>query len=417
MTDEKEIIESALLAGHILLENGAEISRVEETINRICRHFGVHSENAFVLSNGIFVTAGDREEGYFAKVEYIPVGGTRLDRIARVNELSRNIEDGRCSLGEIRGILEEIRSMPEKRFLSRAAASGVGSAAFCGIFGGSGKDMAVALCVGFILCAFMDALRRWRLSRLVSNICGGAFAALLCILFLAAGLGEHLNTTIVGAIMPLIPGVAFVNAIRDLVEGDYISGSVRMQDAMVIFFGVAIGMGMALATAGIQSGGASAAQEGSLLFSTAKALVGTVAFSLLFGVPRQYYPLCGLTGSTGWLVYSLTVPHKGEWLACLLAAMAVVFLARLAAVGWRCPATMFLIPGIFPLVPGKGIYWTTYYIVTDQLSLALQTGYGALKAAVAIVLGIAVLSEVRQGLFRELAGRLKLSSWGDLYRK
>ena len=69
--DEKEVIELALGAGHILLENGAEISRVEETIERICRHYGVESENEFVLSNGIFITAGDDNERFFAKVEHI----------------------------------------------------------------------------------------------------------------------------------------------------------------------------------------------------------------------------------------------------------------------------------------------------------------------------------------------------------
>ena len=66
---EREVMEAAMEAGHILLENGAEIFRVEETINRICRHYGVESSNAFVLSNGIFVTSGGVSEEIFAKVQ------------------------------------------------------------------------------------------------------------------------------------------------------------------------------------------------------------------------------------------------------------------------------------------------------------------------------------------------------------
>ena len=93
--DDKEIMELALQAGHILLENGAEIFRVEETMDRICRHYGLESGSAFVLSNGIFATAEDKKEHFFAKVQHIPVSGAHLDRVAAVNQLSREIAPGR----------------------------------------------------------------------------------------------------------------------------------------------------------------------------------------------------------------------------------------------------------------------------------------------------------------------------------
>lgn len=76
---------------------------------------------------------------------------------------------------------------------------------------------------------------------------------------------------------------------------------------------------------------------------------------------------------------------------------------RFFAVWERCPVTLFLIPGIFPLVPGAGVYWTSYYIVTGQLDQALVTGFQALKMAVAIVLGIVFIFELPQGFFRKIA--------------
>ena len=78
--DRQEIMEIAMRAGHILLENGAEISRVEETIDRICRHYGIQSANSFVLSNGIFSTMGNQREEFFARVQHIPVSGAHLNR-------------------------------------------------------------------------------------------------------------------------------------------------------------------------------------------------------------------------------------------------------------------------------------------------------------------------------------------------
>ena len=66
---------------------------------------------------------------------------------------------------------------------------------------------------------------------------------------------------------------------------------------------------------------------------------------------------------------------------------------------------MFLIAGIFPLVPGAGIYWTVYYLVTGEAALACSSGATALKAAFAIVLAIAAAFELPRGAFRCFAPR------------
>lgn len=137
------------------------------------------------------------------------------------------------------------------------------------------------------------------------------------------------------------------------------------------------------------------------------AVAGTVALSVLVGVPRCYYPYCGLVGGVGWLVYLLAQDPggQGEGIAALLATMVVLFLSRFLAIWKRCPVTVFLISGIFPLVPGAGIYWTAYYIVMNQPQLAAQTGYQAVKISAAIVLGIIFVLELPQKLFLRILGR------------
>ena len=133
-----------------------------------------------------------------------------------------------------------------------------------------------------------------------------------------------------------------------------------------------------------------------LVLQVLAAGAGTVGFSLLFGVPALYYPYCGLIGGIGWLVYLCLLPGTSATAATFFATVVVILLSRWFAVRKRCPATLFLISGIFPLVPGAGVYWAAYY---NQLQMALETGYGAVKAAVAIVLGIVFVFELPEKWF------------------
>ena len=126
------------------------------------------------------------------------------------------------------------------------------------------------------------------------------------------------------------------------------------------------------------------------------AVAGTVGFSVLYSVPRAYYPYCGFIGGAGWMVYCLLASKCSPPEAILFAAILVVFLSRIFAVKERCPVTIFLISGIFPLVPGGGIYWTAYYIVTGEVGLAAQKGFAAVKVAVAIVLAIVFVFQLPQ---------------------
>lgn len=132
------------------------------------------------------------------------------------------------------------------------------------------------------------------------------------------------------------------------------------------------------------------------------AVIGTMAFALLFGVPRKYYMSCGFVGGLGWFLYLMMT----EWLeftateATFVATVVVVLMSRFMAVKERCPATIFSVPGIFPLIPGGGVYWTAHYIVLNQYDMAIDSGAAAIKAAFALVLGIIIVFELPQKIFK-----------------
>lgn len=127
---------------------------------------------------------------------------------------------------------------------------------------------------------------------------------------------------------------------------------------------------------------------------------GTLAFSIVFNVHKRFYFCCGLTGMVGWLCYCMMIQSGSAAMASFFGTIVVVLLSRIFAVWKKCPITVFLVSGIFPLVPGAGVYYTAYYFVTNSLQLASQKGLESLKVAFAIALGIVFVVSIPKKWFQ-----------------
>lgn len=405
-TDQERALRLAVEAGHILLENGAEISRVEETMRRISSHYGVEEQSFFVLSNGIIATGQQ-----YASAKFIPIKGMQLSRVAEVNQLSRDIANGkhRVSLDELASRLKSIRSSKGKPWWEYMLGVAFGVATFCLLFGGSLLDGAATFGCGLLLGLFM-AFVIPHMSRLIGNLTGGLVGGLLCIAaYHLAPDVFHLPNMIIGTIIALVPGVPFTNGIRDLANEDYIAGTTRLLDAFLAFLSIALGVMVALILYGTLAGGLTQlgmptvdGVAAAWYIQLPAAFIGTLGFSALFGVPRKYYLSCGVTGMLGWGLFLLLVPLLSVAGAAFFAALLVAMVSHLLAWARCCPVTLFLICGIIPLVPGGGIFWTAYHLVANHLQLAASTGFIALKVTIAIAGGIIIATAIGTRIYRKI---------------
>lgn len=246
--EAKKVINLALEAGRILLKNGAEIFRVEETITRICNHYGLEKIDIFTLSHGLFLSVEDDKGEVHTRVKNVPLSGAHLGIVADVNELSRQIVEGKITLDEAQERIKEIDKTPKKAWYYQILGSGMAAGGFGFILGATPAESAVAFLIGCILHLWVLLAKRTHISKIVINIAGGIIitAAALTARELWADQTLRLNGMITGGIMPLVPGLGFTNAVRDLADGDFLSGTVRMIDALLVFVYIAIGVGIAL---------------------------------------------------------------------------------------------------------------------------------------------------------------------------
>lgn len=138
----------------------------------------------------------------------------------------------------------------------------------------------------------------------------------------------------------------------------------------------------------------------SWLFQTGVAFLATITFSIIFHTPRQEWLCCGITGGLGWLVYLICMnANMGVAASSFFATLALAWISRVFAFWRKAPVTVFLITGIFPLVPGAGIYYTGYHVFMSDNTLALAKGMETIKIAVAIALGIGIVLSLPAFLF------------------
>jgi uncharacterized membrane protein YjjP (DUF1212 family) len=227
-----------------MLSNGAETYRVEDTARRILTALGQENAQAYVTATGVFVSAGT--EPPVTGIKRVKTRSYHMEKIARVNDLSRGLSEGRIKFADAEAELIRIQNLPPYPAILRIVCSGVSCFCFCYMFGGLWRDCVCALICGMLVYFALNMLSGKGVSAFLSNIICGALISILTLTLLNLGLGVNMDKIIIGAIMPLVPGIAMTNAMRDILEGDFVSGGSRTIEALVTAAAIATGVGVIL---------------------------------------------------------------------------------------------------------------------------------------------------------------------------
>lgn len=241
MEQTKEILTLAVEIGDIMLRNGAEIYRVEDTVERILNAYEVEEFDVYVLSNGIFASANENKDDACSIVRHVPLGSVNLGKVAALNQLTRDICFHKCNLTEAWDRLEDCQNIPVFPRWVLVLACGLGSGCFCYLFGGTPLDSVFAFFIGILEQYLLFGMKKGKVSRILTNIFASLFVTILTIFIMHTGLPLQQDKIIIGAIMPLVPGIAFTTSIRDIYNGDYLSGTIHLLDAVITAICVAVG--------------------------------------------------------------------------------------------------------------------------------------------------------------------------------
>lgn len=246
--NDKLLVDTAVLAGEIMLVSGAEIYRVEDTINHILKMADRRTSEAIVLSTGIFVTLNDSELEPITVIRRVADRSTNLNKVYLVNNVSRQLCGGTMAVEDAFKELQTVCTVQQyKPWLKNIGVVCV-SLFFALLLGGGSVDCLAAALAGGVSAGVIWLSGKIRLNVFCQTSLG-AFAIAAAALIMKQWIFPALNhdIVIIGCIMPLVPGVIFTTAIRDTLNGDYAAGLARIMEAVVVALAVAAGVGLGIA--------------------------------------------------------------------------------------------------------------------------------------------------------------------------
>lgn len=354
----RDVIDLALWAGQLLLQNGAETARVEETVHRLGTGLGCNWLDILVSPNAIVATTISGEAFRTKVRRVVRLGGVNLTAVAVVNRLSRQVNRGELDRVGVRAALEEITTRPHaySRFLVILLV-GLACAAFSKLFGGDWVVFGVTWLAAAAAMWVRQQMMRRHVNALLNVVITALVAGLIACSATVFQWSPRPQIAIAASVLLLVPGAQLVNASEDLLKGHTVTGIVRGVNGGLISLGIALGLALALGITGVNNlwqGFTPPAAIGVDAFWSGVAALG---FALLFNVPPRTLWACVLCGAAGHAARTLILNSNWQGLnntemATFVGALVVGGLGEWLARRLRIPTPTFTICGVIPMIPG-----------------------------------------------------------------
>ena len=230
--DEKAM-DAAILAAQIILESSGETYRAEDTARRMSAAFGFERSEILAFPTGFTFSFCLPNGDVKTRVVRIHDRAISLGAINRVNEISRKAAHGELTAHQAYDALMSIRLSPKTKPWQSMLAFSLCAGFFTVMYGGTLTEFLIGCFTGFLLQALMPVYHYIHAPGPVVRFFSGAVVAISATLLISIAGGGNQEAIIAGSIMPLLPGLALTNAVRDTLRGDLISGLARGVDALL----------------------------------------------------------------------------------------------------------------------------------------------------------------------------------------
>ena len=240
--------------GRQMIQNGAEIYRVEDSAAHLLKAYGYREAEVFAIPSCIILSIQGEDRSHTKSVR-VRSSANNLDKLDRLNALCRQVCLETPEMEEAMARLREIMGSPAYPAWLLCLAHSCGAAFFTLFWGGGALDAAAALPCGILVWFTVTRMRRASANTFFTNVCASALLAVLPVLLDWLGAPVQMDQVIIGATMLLVPGIAITNAMRDVLSGDFLTALTRIGEVLIVSVAIAIGIAIPVGLARMLPGG------------------------------------------------------------------------------------------------------------------------------------------------------------------
>lgn len=401
----EQLADYLLDMGAALASYGCPSYRLEDVIRAVADAEGYRAE-PFALPTGLFLRVTPRERTHETVPEVhrmtrLSDWGVDLARLTLIDAIFNDVVDRRATIEQGRARIREVVTRPPVWSPPLVwAATTVSAGAAAVFFRGQLVDVLVASIVGAAVGASRVMLGRDPSQRLLSEFIGGLFAAVCAWLATRVWPSASPEVIVLAGAISLFPGMTFTTGLAEVAQKNLVSGGARLMESVVtlllILFGVALVAGLQK-IAGVALPPGEIGRTGlGLAYQALALVVSSVAFGVLFQVPRQYMWTALVSGATGYAVTAVAVRRLPEapHVAAFCAAVAVCMLSNVLARATKRPAQLFQLPGMILLVPGSFGFVSLGQFLAKKAEAGVQEAFTMALVGAALVIGVLVANVV-----------------------
>ena len=239
--NEYELLNIATSIGKRMMECGAEIYRVEESILRMCQAYGLPQVDVFAIPTSIVVTIGTEDGRFLTRTKRVYTRGNDLDKLDQFNDLCRHICKEKMSYEQARTKADAIEHRPTYSLWGKMFAHMLASVAFCFFFGGNAQDATVSATIGAMIFFLSRTINLLEPNPFLNTLISSAVSACMAFGAVQIGWGINMDKIIIGPLMLLVPGITITNSMRDIIAGDFLTGWTKVVEAFLMAAGIALG--------------------------------------------------------------------------------------------------------------------------------------------------------------------------------
>lgn len=381
------IVQNILNVGEGMLRSGAENFRIDDSLYRMCRAYGFVRYDVFVIPSNIQITVETPEGEIITQIRHIESTSFQYDKLDRLNDLSRyvcaNLPDEQEFYQRYLAIMRR-PSHPAWLIYTGGVMGAAGFGVMCGC---DAMDCLVDILVSLLVTFVGSWLSRKKVTLLIYDMILAFLAEVLILAAVHLGLGTHAESMIISIVFLLISGLGVSTGIRELIQRDFISGTLNIMNSILGATGLSMGIAFALLLWG-NSTAPAIYTSGSPLMQILFSFIGCAGFAILFHVKGNKIWYASLGGMMTQAIY-LAVYHyyPDVFLAVLVAATFTGGYAYVMSRLLKAVSTIFLSVSIFPLIPGATLYYLMYSVVIRDHEMVLTYTENLLIVCLAIALG------------------------------